>query len=136
MTGPGHGVAGCLLACLLALLPSNTLVSLGDGSAQNCTCCHAEVEAADQSFYLTHSELTDTGPTSPGADPIPPGAWQGSHWDTKLLNHWYDSTWEKIHDESWSRTQVWRCPGGRLTTRPTTRCGKRTPRLPHSKRTP
>ena len=30
----------------------------------NFTCCHAEVEAADQTFFLTQSQYTDTGPTS------------------------------------------------------------------------
>ena len=29
------------------------------------TCCHTEIEAADQTFYLTHSQYTDTGLTSP-----------------------------------------------------------------------
>ena len=37
-------------------------------------------EAADQTFYLTQSQYADTGSTSPNADPIMPGAWQGSHW--------------------------------------------------------
>ena len=48
------------------------------------TCCHAEIEVTDQTFYLTQSQYTDTGPTSPDADPITPGAWQGSHWRAKL----------------------------------------------------
>ena len=38
-----------------------------------------EIEVADQTFHLTQSQYTDTGPTSPSADPITPGAWQGSH---------------------------------------------------------
>ena len=37
-----------------------------------------EIEVADQTFYLTHSQYTDIGLTSPGADPITTGAWQGS----------------------------------------------------------
>ena len=52
-------------------------VFLRDGSA-NFTCCHAEIESADPTLYLTQSQYTDTGPTSPSADPITPGAWQGS----------------------------------------------------------
>ena len=44
----------------------------------NFTCCHTETEAADQTFYLTQSQYTDTGPTSPNTDPITPGAWQGA----------------------------------------------------------
>ena len=31
-----------------------------------------------QTFYLTQSQYTDTGPTSSSADPLLPGAWQGS----------------------------------------------------------
>ena len=64
---------------------------LRDGSAQTIfTCCHTEMEVADLTFYLTQSQYTDTGPTSPGADPITPGAWQG-----QFLSHWYDSTPKK-----------------------------------------
>ena len=52
--------------------------------SDNCTCCHTEIEAADQAFYLTQSQYTDTGPTSPSADPVTPGAWQGSHWSANF----------------------------------------------------
>ena len=45
----------------------------------NFTCCHTEIEVADQTFHLTQSQYTDTGPTSHITDPIPPGARQGSH---------------------------------------------------------
>ena len=55
-------------------------VSQGRICSDYFTCCHTEIEVADQTFYLTHSQYTDTGPTSPSADPITPGAWQGSHW--------------------------------------------------------
>ena len=58
---------------------------LRDGSAQTSfTCCHTEIEVADQTFYLTRSQYTDTGPTSPSTDPITPGAWQGSHWSANF----------------------------------------------------
>ena len=50
----------------------------------NFTCCHTEIEVADPTFYLTQSQYTDTGPTSPSADPITPGAWQGSHWSANV----------------------------------------------------
>ena len=53
----------------------------------NFTCCHTEIEVADQTLYLTQSQYTDTGQTSPSADPIMPGTWQRSHWSA-----WYDST--------------------------------------------
>ena len=56
------------------------LVHLRDGSAQaSVMCCHTETEAADQTFYITQSQYTDTRPTNPSTDPITSGAWQGSH---------------------------------------------------------
>ena len=55
-------------------------VSQGRICSDNFTCCHTEIEVADQTFYLTQSQYTDTGQTSPSADPITPGGWQGSHW--------------------------------------------------------
>ena len=67
-----------LVACLTP--QQHTSVSQGRICADNLTCCHTEIEAADQSFHLTLSYYTDTGPTSPSADPITPDAWQGSHW--------------------------------------------------------
>ena len=59
-------------------------VSQGRICSDNFTCCHTEIEAADQTFHLTQSQYTDTGPTSPSADPITPGAWQGSHWSANV----------------------------------------------------
>ena len=57
------------------------------------TCCHTETEAADQTFYLTQSQYTHTGPTSPITDPIMPGAWQGSHCSAHFkVTAWFDST--------------------------------------------
>ena len=55
-------------------------VSQGWICSDNFTCCHTKIEAADQTFYLTQSQYTDTRLTSPSADPITPGAWQSSHW--------------------------------------------------------
>ena len=59
-------------------------VSQGRICSDNFTCCHTEIEVADPTFYLTRSQYTDTGPTSPSADPITPGAWQGSHWSANF----------------------------------------------------
>ena len=59
-------------------------VSQGRICTDNFTCCHTEIEAADQTFHLTKSQYTDTGPTSPSADPRTPGAWQGSHWSANF----------------------------------------------------
>ena len=61
------------------------LVYIFSGSAQtNCACCHTEIEATDQTFYLTQSQYTDAGLTSPSVDPTKPGAWQGSHWSANV----------------------------------------------------
>ena len=37
------------------------------------------IDVADETGHLTHLQYSDTGQTSPSADPIMPGAWQGSH---------------------------------------------------------
>ena len=59
-------------------------VSQGRICSDNFTCCHTEMEVTDQTFHLTQSQYTDTGPTSPSTDPITPGAWQGSHWSANF----------------------------------------------------
>ena len=59
-------------------------VSQGRICSDNFTCYHTEAEAADPTFYLTQSQYTDTGPTSPSADPITQGARQGSHWSANV----------------------------------------------------
>ena len=59
-------------------------VSQGRICSDNFTCCHTETEVADRTFYLTQSQYTDTGLTSPNTDPITPGAWQGSHWSANF----------------------------------------------------
>ena len=55
--------------------------------SQHGSALHAatlETELADQTFHLTQSQYTDTRPTSPSADPIMPGAWQGSYWSANF----------------------------------------------------
>ena len=64
-----------LVGCLTS--QQHASVSQGRICTDNLTCCHTEMEAADPTFHLTQSQYTDTGPTSPSADPIIPGAWQG-----------------------------------------------------------
>ena len=73
----------CLLVgCLTS--QQHASVSQGWICSDNFTCCHTEIEVADQTFHLTQSQYTDTGPTSPSADPITPGAWLGSHWSANF----------------------------------------------------
>ena len=55
-------------------------VSQGQICSDNFTCCHTEIQAADQFFCLTQSQYTDTDPTSPSADPLSPGTSQGRYW--------------------------------------------------------
>ena len=90
VAAPAGGVAAVveeLFVCLLVgCLTSQQQASVSQGRicSDNFTCCHTETEVADQTFYLTQSQYTDTGPTSPSADPITPGAWQGSHWNANF----------------------------------------------------
>ena len=76
------GRVGLLVGCLTS--QQHASVSQGRISTDNFTCCHTDIEVADPTFYLTQSQYTDTGPTSPSADPITPGAWQGSHWSANV----------------------------------------------------
>ena len=79
---PRNSLFCLLVGCLTSQQQAS--VSQGRMCSDNFTCCHTEIEVADQTFYLTQSQYTDTGPTSPSADPITPGAWQGSHWSTNF----------------------------------------------------
>ena len=81
MTRPGF--VCWLLACLTSQQQAIS-VSQGRIYTDNFTCCHTEIAVADQTFYLTQSQCTDTGPTSLSTDPLPPGAWQCSHWNAKF----------------------------------------------------
>ena len=71
-----------LVGCLAS--KQHASVSQGQICTDNFTCCHTEREAADQTFYLTQSQYTNTVQTSPSADLITPGAWQGSHWSANF----------------------------------------------------
>ena len=71
-----------LVGCLTSQQQAS--VSQGRICTDNFTCCHNETEVAGPTFYLTQSQYTDTGATSPSADPITPGAWQGSHWSANF----------------------------------------------------
>ena len=79
-------LVGCLTSQQHASVPQGRICS------DKCTCWHTEIEVADQTFFLTQSQYTNFGPTSPSTDPISPGAWQGSNWSSNFLSHWYDST--------------------------------------------
>ena len=76
------GIVCLLVGCFTSQRQAS--VSQGRICSDNFTCCHTEVDVADLTFYLTQSQYTDTGPTSPSADPITPGDWQGSHWSANF----------------------------------------------------
>ena len=63
------------IALLVACLTSQQHASVfwGRICSDKFTCCHTEIEVADQTFDLSQSQYTDTGPTSPSADPVTPG---------------------------------------------------------------
>ena len=80
----GRGGGGLLCYCegvfacvSVAVRLSNMLVYLRDGSTQ--TFERAATLRSFRSNFLSHP-VTVYWPTSASADPITPGAWQGSHW--------------------------------------------------------
>ena len=73
----GSGMMLLFVGCLTSL--QHASVSQGRICSDKFTCRHTEIQVADQTFHLTQSQYTDTGPTCPGTDPITSGAWQGSH---------------------------------------------------------
>ena len=114
-----------LFVCLfVGCLTSQQQASVSQGRIclDNFTCCHTEIEVADQTFYLTQSQYTDTGPTSPSADPISPGAWQGNHWSANFEVTGMTRP-RKNPGANGIRTRdlIFRSRGGHLTTRPTRR---------------
>ena len=119
-----------LVGCLTSQQQAS--VSQGRICSDNFTCCHTEIEVADPTFYLTQSQYTDTGPTSPSADPITPGAWQGSHWSANFLSHWYDLTAKKSRRKRDSNPGPSALEADALITRPTRRSTSETTPNNHS----
>ena len=112
-----------VVVCLLVgCLTSQQQVSVSQGRtcSDNFTCCHTEIEVADQTFYLTQSQYTDTGPTSPSADPITPGAVQGSHWSANFEVTGMTRP-RKIPAQAGFEPGIFRSRGGHFTTWPTRR---------------
>ena len=65
-----QGFVCLLVGCLTSQQQAS--ISQGRICSDNFTCCHTEIEVADQTFYLTQSQYTNTGQTSPSADPVMP----------------------------------------------------------------
>ena len=96
-------------------------VSQGRTCSDKFTCCHTEIEVADPTFYLTQSQCTDTGPASPSADPITPGAWQGSHWSATFWVTGMTRPQKKSRRKRDSNPGSSALEADALTTRPTRR---------------
>ena len=108
--------SGEMALCQCGLMFVGCFTSLSQGRV----CSDTEIEVADQTFYLSQSQFTDIGPTSPRVDLLTPGAWKGSACSAsfKVTSM---TTWKKVCRESGIRTLVCRARYGRLTTRPTRR---------------
>ena len=105
-----------MLDCLTSQKQAS--VSQGRICSDNFTCGHTEIQVAHQTFYLIQSQYADTGPTSPSADPMTTGAWQGSHWSVNFLSHRYDSTRKKIPTQEGFEPRIFRSRGERLNHYP------------------
>ena len=57
-------------------------VSQGRICLHSCRRCHTETKVANQTHCLIWPLYAYTGPTSPRAEPIMPGAWHGCCWST------------------------------------------------------
>ena len=115
-------VSQCLWHCFLLFVgcltsKQHACVSQGRICTDNFTFCHTEIEVADQTFYFTQSQYTDTRPTSPSTDPVMPGARQGS----LFLSHWCDSTRKKSRRKQDSNPGSSAPMADALTTRPARR---------------
>ena len=86
LSGHFHRLQGQCVGWWVGCLTSQQHASVSQGRicSDNFTCCRTEIEVADPTFRLTQSQYTDIGPTSPSADRITPGAWQGSHWSANF----------------------------------------------------
>ena len=113
---------------LVGCLTSQQQVSVSQGRicSDNFACCHTEIEVADPTFYLTQSQYTGTGPTSPSADPRTPGAWQGSHWSANFEVTGMTRPRKKSRLKRDSNPGPSALKADALTTRPTRRLRLRT----------
>ena len=64
------------LGCFMCLCNMQS-VSQGRICLDHRTCCHTEIDNADQ-LAVSPCRYTDTGPTSPSTDPVTPGLQQSS----------------------------------------------------------
>ena len=108
--------AGCTSLCLfVGSLTSQKHASVSHGRicSENFTCCHTEIGAADPTFYLTQSQYTDTGPTSPIAEPITPRERWPYNWSANFEVTGITRP-GKIPPQAWFEPRIFRSQGGRL----------------------
>ena len=63
------GIVSDFHTFLIAYRPSNVTVCLRDGSEETVLCAAV---IADETCFVTHSQLTDAGPTSPSIKSVTP----------------------------------------------------------------
>ena len=117
----GSEVGWLVVGCLTS--QQHASVSQGRICTDSLTCCHTEIEVADPTLYLTQSQYTDTGPTSPSTNPITPGAWQGNHWSANFQVTGMTRPLEKSRRKRDSNLGSSALEADALTTRPTRRSG-------------
>ena len=106
------------VVCWLLNVPA-TCKCISGMDLLNVTCCHTEIEFADHTLYLTQSQFSDTGPTSPSTDPITPGTWQGSHWNANFEVTGMTRPQKKSRHKQDSNLGSFTLEADALTTRPT-----------------
>ena len=117
--GNGRRIVCLLVGCLTS--QQHASVSQGRICSDKSTCCLTEREVADQTFYPTQSQYTDTGLTSPSADPILPGVW---HWSANFYKSLVWLNPEKSCHKRDSNPRSSALEVDVLTTRPTRPFGR------------
>ena len=117
-----EGKVCLLVGCLTSQQQAS--VSQGRICKDDFACCHSEMEVADEIFYLTQLQYSDTGPTSPSADPTTPRAWQDSHWNANFEVTVMTRP-GNIPPQAGFEPRIFRLKADALTTRPTRRSGKK-----------
>ena len=113
----------CLFVVCCLTSQQHASVSQGRICSDKFTCCHTETEVTDQTFYLTQSQYTNSGPTvsaltlycqAPGrvATGVP------------VFSHWYDSTQKNPVARGIRNPRSHALEADALTTRPTRRSEK------------
>ena len=95
-------------------------VSQGRIYFDKCTCCYTEIKFAEQTFYHTESQYTDTEPASFSTYPITVCVWQRSHLHSQFLSHWLDSR-ERSSPKAGIEPRSAALETDSLTTRPSRR---------------